>query len=97
MAEHEQWTYMAQIADTIQLTLSGTAASTAVAPAGTAAARIYAIDAAWVRTGAGATAAANTALPLAAGQVEYLRVKPGERVSALQFGTGGTVHVTWMG
>lgn len=93
----ENMTTMQQLADTVQLTLSGTAANTAAAPAGTIAARIVAVSDAWVREGVGAVAAANTALRVLAGTTEYIRVRPGERVSAIQAGTGGTIDVTWMG
>jgi hypothetical protein len=90
-------TMQQQLADTVQLTLSGTSAETAVAPSGTTGARIVAVSDAWIRVGPGATAAANTSLRMFAGQVETFRARPGWRVSAFQAGTGGTVDVTWMG
>lgn len=92
----ENFTTMEQLADTQQLALSGTAAHTTAAPAGVIAARVVALSDAWVREGAGAVAAANTSMRLPAGTIEYLRVRPGDRISAIQAASGGTVDVTWM-
>lgn len=90
------FTYMWQVADTEQLSLSGSAANSAVAPVGAEAVRLYTSEDAWVRIGAGVTAVANTAIRLTGGSVEYFRVVPGQRVSVIQAATGGTVDVTWM-
>lgn len=96
MSNPESYSALVQIADTEQLTLSGTHAVSTTAPDGVSHARIFAVADAWIRVGDNATAAANTALRMTAGQVECFRARKGMRVSAIQFGSGGTVDVTWM-
>lgn len=89
-------TFLSQLANTTQLSLSGSAANSTVAPSDTNSVRIFAVADAWVRVGSGAVAAANTSMRMTAGMVEYFRAGPGDRVSAIQAASGGTVDVTWM-
>lgn len=55
--------------------------------------RVMATTDAYIVIGSSPTATANDP-PLPANSVEYFSINPGEKVSAIQVASGGTLHVT---
>jgi hypothetical protein len=74
---------------------TGTAGNTSVAPTGAEAVRVLCTTDAYVEIGLGVTAVAGTGMYMAAGVAEYFAITPGERVSAIQVGAGGTCAVSF--
>ena len=72
---------------------TGTAGSTAAFSVGIQAARIFATTSCFVKV-ASAAVATSSDVPLAANTSEIVTVQEGEKVSAIQVGGAGTLHVT---
>ena len=55
--------------------------------------RVYVTTDAYIKIGSSPTATTSD-VPLAAKSAEYFTINPGEKVSAIQDASGGTLHVT---
>lgn len=89
-----------KVVSTTKVTYTGTAGNTGAITLGTLASpgdritvRVWSDQDCWVAFGTSAVATAND-MPMTAKLPEFFDVTPGDRVSAIQQSTGGTLYVT---
>ena len=79
----------------VNITLSGTSTQSAAIPVGVTVARLTATEPCWVVTKGTNPTATTSSTYLPAGLVEYVRVTAGDKIAALQAGSGGTLNITY--
>lgn len=81
-------------AESLKVTYTGTAGTTAALPSNTEVVRVIATTDCFIEIGASPTAVADTGMYLPALVPEYFSCPPNGKVSAIQVSTGGVLYVT---
>ena len=91
----QQYIGTGRLGDAQDVSYTGTAGNSTAAPSGVIKVRVIVTTAAYVKIGKDAVAV-SPGTYMAAGAGESFSITPGERVSAIQVASGGTLNVTWL-